>query len=264
MKTVLVVVIAAIVAAAAVGTAVLVSTGAFRAAGGKAGFHGYDVTFGESTLPEGTEWFVNLSDGSSFHGTGESIQFSETNGTYDYSTASSSKDYLGSSGTFTVSGAAVLETAAFLLIRYSIAMGAPSWSSTNPDYGTIVIAAVSGGLTTAMFGFSVITQSDSSVAVGTAAPSSCAWAKAGTAFTTSNCGAPTGNWYVVLFWTGNDSIANVYVNGGWQPGTPTTAIAAGSETLVVVGAESLLQSSGDTLNAGGTAPYIVSGTSGSF
>jgi flagellin-like protein len=149
-------------------------------------------------------------------------------------------------------------------VPYSISMGSPSWSSTNPDYGTITISGSSGGLTTALFGLSISTLSGSPVAVGTAAPATCKWVKAGTPYSTTNCGAGTGNWYVVLFYTGNGSIADVYVAGAWASGTPTVAINAGAETLVVIGTESLLQSSGDTLNAFGTGSSSVSGSSGSF
>ncbi len=149
-------------------------------------------------------------------------------------------------------------------VPYSISMGTPSWSSTNPDYGTIVISGASTGLTTALFGLSISTLSGSPVAIGTAAPATCKWVKAGTTYSAANCGAATGNWYVVLFWTGNGSIANVYVNGGWQAGTPTTAVSAGAETMVVIGTESLLQSSGDHLSAFGTGSSSVSGSSGSF
>ncbi|MGC8620306.1 MAG: DUF7619 domain-containing protein, partial [Thermoplasmata archaeon] len=41
----------------------------------------YTVTFTESGLPAGTKWYVNLSNGQSFSGTGTTITFSEPNGT---------------------------------------------------------------------------------------------------------------------------------------------------------------------------------------
>ena len=150
---------------------------------------------------------------------------------------------------------------------YSISMGTPTWSSGTPDYGVIHIAGVSSGLTTSIFGLSVTTISGSTVAVGTAAPATCKWVKAGTAFTTTNCGAPTGNWYVVLYWTANNSIANVYVNGAWASGTPSVGITAGAETLAIVASNTgagILQGSGDSLNAFGTGSSSVSGSSGTF
>ncbi|MGC8701304.1 MAG: hypothetical protein ACP5R3_06840, partial [Thermoplasmata archaeon] len=42
----------------------------------------YTVTFTETGLPSGTTWYVNLSNGQSFSGTGTTITFSEPNGTY--------------------------------------------------------------------------------------------------------------------------------------------------------------------------------------
>ncbi len=44
----------------------------------------YTVTFTESGLPVGTEWWVNLTDGQSFNSTSTTLTFLEANGTYDY------------------------------------------------------------------------------------------------------------------------------------------------------------------------------------
>jgi len=148
---------------------------------------------------------------------------------------------------------------------YSISMGTPSWSSA---YGTIGITGVSGGLKTTSFGFSVTTISGSPVPISTAgAPTNC---KAKTAYSTTACTVPTAGWYVVLYYTGNGTIANVWVgtttatSGAWTS-TYAVAIAAGGQSLVIVGSTAAaLPSSGDTLNAYGSGSSSVSGTSGSF
>jgi hypothetical protein len=66
-------------------------------------------------LPSGTTWYVNLSNGQSFSGTGTTITFSEPNGTYSYTIATVNKNYATSpsSGTFTVNGATINNTILF-------------------------------------------------------------------------------------------------------------------------------------------------------
>ena len=150
---------------------------------------------------------------------------------------------------------------------YSISMGSPSWSGTSPAYGAISITGVSGGLKTSLFGFSVATISGSPVAVATAAPTTTCKAKV--AYSTTACTAPTtGNWYIVLYYTGNSSIADIWVNGAWTTGLASNyvvAITAGGQGLVIIGASAAaLPSSGDVLNAFGLGSSSVSGSSGSF
>jgi hypothetical protein len=249
--------------------AAIVAGSLFAAGVVKVGSHGsssapstYAVTFSETGLTAGTNWSVTL--GTATHAsTSSTVTFSEGDGDYDFSiNPVPGYTVSGTSGTLLVAGAPVSSTLTFY-VSYALAMSAPSWSSTNPDYGSIAINAVSGGLTTALFGLTISTESGAPVAIGTAVPATCAWSKSGTAFSTTNCGAPTGNWYVVLFYTGNGSIADVYVNGAWASGTPTVSISA-AETVEVIGSQSLLQASGDTLSAFGTSSSSVSGSSGLF
>jgi uncharacterized lipoprotein NlpE involved in copper resistance len=82
----------------------------------------YTVTFTESGLPSGTMWYVNLSNGKSYSGTGTTITFYEPNGTYSYTIATVNKSYSPSpsSGTFTVSGANVNVAITFTLVTYTI------------------------------------------------------------------------------------------------------------------------------------------------
>jgi hypothetical protein len=48
--------------------------------------YGYPFTFYESGLPVGTEWYLNISNGDSNHTTGSSLNFTLSNGTFNYST----------------------------------------------------------------------------------------------------------------------------------------------------------------------------------
>jgi len=98
----------------------------------------YSVTFTENGLPSGTTWYVNLSSGQSFSGTGTTITFSEPNGTYSYTIATMNKSYApsSSSGSFTVNGANVNIAITFTPITYTVTFienGLPSgtsWSVT--------------------------------------------------------------------------------------------------------------------------------------
>ncbi len=149
-------------------------------------------------------------------------------------------------------------------VPYSLSMGSPNW---NGNSGTIAISGVSGGLTTSLFGLSVATISGAPVAISTAAlPTGCA-AK-GTS--TSSCTSPTAGWYAVLYYTGNGTIADVWVgtatatSGAWSA-TWTVAISSGAQSLLIVGSTAAkLPGSGDTMSAYGLTASSVSGTSGSF
>ena len=62
----------------------------------------YQVTFTENGLPSGTKWYVNLSNGQSFSGTGTTITFNEPNGTYSYTIATVNKIYAPSQSSGTL------------------------------------------------------------------------------------------------------------------------------------------------------------------
>jgi hypothetical protein len=82
----------------------------------------YTITFTENGLPSGTLWYVNLSNGKSYSGTGTAITFNETNGTYSYTIATVNKNYAPSqsSGTLTVNGSNVNIGITFNLVTYTI------------------------------------------------------------------------------------------------------------------------------------------------
>jgi hypothetical protein len=80
----------------------------------------YTVTFRESGLLSGTEWWVNLTNGQSFAGTGSTVSFPEANGTYIYELATVENRYSTSGGAFTVDGAPATESVSFSLVVYSV------------------------------------------------------------------------------------------------------------------------------------------------
>ncbi|MGC8620221.1 MAG: hypothetical protein ACP5LA_06975, partial [Thermoplasmata archaeon] len=101
----------------------------------------YNITFTESYLPTGTQWYVNLSNGQSYSSTTNTISFTELNGTYLYTITTVNKSYVPnpSSGTFTVNGANVNIAITFTLKTYTVTFtetGLPSgktWSVTLGD-----------------------------------------------------------------------------------------------------------------------------------
>jgi hypothetical protein len=82
----------------------------------------YSVTFSEYGLTNGTEWFVNLTNGESYSSTLNVISFSLTNGTYNYTIATINKQYRPnqSSSFFVVSGNSVSQRIYFQLVTYSV------------------------------------------------------------------------------------------------------------------------------------------------
>jgi YVTN family beta-propeller protein len=100
----------------------------------------YFVTFQETGLPLGIEWYLNASGPTELHSgsTATAVGGMLPNGTYNYTISSSEKGYQPSpsAGSFTVSGAAVTENVTFQLVVYSVTFsetGLPSgipWSVT--------------------------------------------------------------------------------------------------------------------------------------
>ena len=77
----------------------------------------YTVEITESGLPEGTGWYLNLTNGQVFHSSSSTITFRELNGTYSYSTASvTGYNGIPPSGSLTVNGHSVSQTITFTQI----------------------------------------------------------------------------------------------------------------------------------------------------
>ena len=106
----------------------------------------YSVVFTESGLPEGTMWWVNVTNATdseqSFNSTTTSLTFSEPNGGYSYSLATTDKEFASPGGTFTVDGGIVVETATFSVFTYSVtftASGLPAGTSWSITVGSQVL-----------------------------------------------------------------------------------------------------------------------------
>ena len=90
----------------------------------------YTVTFTESGLPNGTPWYLNVTDGVTHRSTGSTISITEPNGTYEYTVATTDKEYapVSANGSFGVRGAPVSEPVTFDLVTNTVTFlesGAP-------------------------------------------------------------------------------------------------------------------------------------------
>ena len=115
---------------------------------------GYQVTFQANGLASGIEWFVNLTNGQSFHSTASTIVLYEPNATYSYSVASGNSSWAPSkyTGTFQVAGYPVSVPISFSLVTYSVTFTASGLSSgTN---WTVAFGSQSRSSTTATIVFS--------------------------------------------------------------------------------------------------------------
>ncbi|MGC8506564.1 MAG: YncE family protein [Thermoplasmata archaeon] len=126
----------------------------------------YNVYVNETGLPDGTTWYVNLSNGQSFSSSVSSLNFSEPNGTYAYHIASSDKNYVPEvyGSTFSVTGNSIqLPPITFLANTYRISFsesGLPTsvkWSVSSSDFnsGLTSNASVSLYLTNGTYSYAI-------------------------------------------------------------------------------------------------------------
>ncbi|EQD72490.1 thermopsin precursor, partial [mine drainage metagenome] len=96
----------------------------------------YAVSFTEQRLPSGTMWWVNLTNGESFSGTGTSITFSEPNGSYAFLVSAPGYLAFPATGNFTIAGGSTSRAITFVQATYPVRFtesGLPngtSWSVT--------------------------------------------------------------------------------------------------------------------------------------
>ena len=123
----------------------------------------YAVTFAETGLSAGSTWYVNLSNGQTFSSTTGTISFSEPNGTYSYTIATSDKTYepVPSSGSFKVDSSAASESVSFLKL-YTVAFtesGLPSgtsWSVTlNGTMETLTTNTITFSLPNGTYSYTI-------------------------------------------------------------------------------------------------------------
>ena len=123
----------------------------------------YAVTFAETGLSAGSTWYVNLSNGQTFSSTTGTISFSEPNGIYSYTIATSDKTYepVPSSGSFKVDSSAASESVSFLKL-YTVAFtesGLPSgtsWSVTlNGTMETLTTNTITFSLPNGTYAYTI-------------------------------------------------------------------------------------------------------------
>ena len=179
----------------------------------------YSATFKESGLPTGTTWYVNLSNGQSFKSTTSTLSFSEPNGSYSYTIATSDKTYSPSlsSGSFTVKGAPVSEpVVTFTEVTYKATFTEtgllPSGStwyvnlSNGMKSGAITGTSYAFSLTNGSYSYMIATNdktyspspsSGSFTVNGASVPESITFSHVYTV-TFTETGLPSGSWYVNL------------------------------------------------------------------
>ena len=177
----------------------------------------YSVTFTESGLPSGIEWYLNLSNGHKFSSTTGAISFLLINGSYTYTISTSDSSYspVNPYGSFHVNGGSVNIISKFLEL-FNVTFtetGIPSntvWfvNLTNgPDSGPITGSSYSFSLTNGSYTYTIETMnklygpspSPGSFTVnGAEASESIVFSLVKYPVTFSQTGIPSGAWYVFI------------------------------------------------------------------
>ena len=106
----------------------------------------YSVTFSETGLPTGVQWWVNLTGGPSGSSTSTTLTLSLVNGTWQYTVAAANPSYRATSGSFPVSGAArsvPLTFSAYYSVTFTES-GLPSGTSWQVTVEGVVQKAAAG------------------------------------------------------------------------------------------------------------------------
>jgi len=143
---------------------------------------------------------------------------------------------------------------------YSLGMGTPSTSNPAANtYYEVIVLSPTGGVTTALFGLSVLKTSGTAItSIATASiPTNC---KAGNAITVANCASPgAAGWYIALAYQGNSTIISTYAGGATPAWTAATVALSSAMELLLVSYTSYA-ATGDTLNAVASSSSSVSGS----
>jgi YVTN family beta-propeller protein len=121
----------------------------------------YTVSFSEKGLPEGVEWFVNLSNGYSYNSTGSTISFTTTNNNYTYSIGISSPDYrpVHRYGNFIVNNSPLLFSVQFTGVNFTITFKETGLPSGTAWYVNITGMPSSGPITSSSYSISLMNSS---------------------------------------------------------------------------------------------------------
>ena len=220
----------------------------------------YAVTLTETGLPSGTEWFVNLTNGQSFHSTTSAITFNEPNGTYSYSIATVNKSWSSNGGSFTVNGAPVSQSVTFTEVTYTVTLtetGLPSGTNWSAALAGLTKYSASSTITftepngTYAYSIGSIPGYSSSPSTGTltvsgaSQPVSVSFTQVTYAVTFTESGLPSGTtWYVNI--TGRPSLSST-------TSTITTTLPNGTYSYSAATTDKIYSSSGSSLTVNGAS-----------
>jgi len=100
----------------------------------------YTVTVTETGLPQGDQWWLNLSGSQTFSSTARAMTFYEPNGSYSPTVSTPNKSYSGSAASFEVVGADASFQVSFSLVVYSV-----SFDESGLPAATVWGVAITGG-----------------------------------------------------------------------------------------------------------------------
>lgn len=118
----------------------------------------YTITFSESSLPSGTEWFVNISGGYQIQAATGQMAVNLSDGTYTYTAQSADKSYRTGGGTFSVSGFAETLHVTFSPVTFNVTInesGLPPGTAWYVNY----TGHASGQITSSVFYLNLINGS---------------------------------------------------------------------------------------------------------
>ena len=127
----------------------------------------YSVTFTETGLPSGTEWYANITGQSALSSTTTTITTSLPNGSYTYSIGTPDKIYSAKGGSFIVDGSSVSVSVSFAPVVYSITFtqtGLPSgtWyinvTTTSQTFSTLYNKSITFTETNGTYSYTVATN----------------------------------------------------------------------------------------------------------
>jgi hypothetical protein len=110
----------------------------------------YAVTFTESGLPGGAEWWVNGTALGTHSSTTTTLVVNEPNGSYPYLVATSDKEYAATGGPLVVSGGPVPKAVTFGLVTYAVTFtesGLPAGTNWSVGLGAVVHYATTTTIT---------------------------------------------------------------------------------------------------------------------
>lgn len=115
----------------------------------------YSVKFNQTGLPQGTIWYLNISNSQKLQSSSNLISFMEINGSFTYSVSTANKIYSAnvSAGAFTVNGSAVSINISFKIVDYTI-----TFIQSGLPLGTNWSVNLTGGVSLPSSGSSVSTD----------------------------------------------------------------------------------------------------------